>query len=96
MKNRAGEKVVTLVVQNYESFAALDVDCFFAMQMSASMPPDSNFGSHQAAAARRKAELRRDHQGSLVILRCSHPFEIFGARDSRGLIDRFLIVFGPF
>src|SRR5918996_1132581 len=96
MKDRARKKVVTGVIENHESFATLNVNGFLTVKMLASVPADRDFGFHETAATRGEAELRRDHQGGLVILDRAHPSEIFGPRYSRRLIDLLLIVFRPF
>ena len=96
MNDRAWAEIVAFVVENHETFAALDIDRLFAVQMFAGMPAHRDLRAHHAAAAGGETQLRRDHQGRFEILRRAHPFEIFRPRESRRLRDRFFIGFGLF
>src|SRR5262245_16589434 len=96
MEDGSGEEVIAFVIENHETFAALDINRFLAMQMLAGVPANRNLGPHEAAAAGGEPEFGGNHQSCLVILTCSDPFEIFAPHHARRLIDYLFIAFGPF
>src|SRR5215813_9509746 len=96
MEDGSGKEVITLVIENHETLAPLDINRFFAMQMLAGVPANRNLCPHETAAAGGKPELGGNHQSRLTILTGSDPLEIFAAHDARRLVDYLFIVFGPF
>ena len=61
MNDRAWGEIVTLIVENHETFATLDIDRLFAMQMFAGMPANRDLRTHHAATAGGKSQFRRNH-----------------------------------
>src|SRR3954467_4211276 len=96
VQNCSRKEIISSIIQNHESFAALDIDRFLAVRMSAGMAADGNLSSHKRATAGWKTNLWSDHQGRFEILWRARPFQIFRFGNTRRFVDLLLVAFGTF
>ena len=96
MNDRARMKIITLVVENDTTVAALDIDRLFPVEMLARVPTHRDLSPHHTATTGGKTQLGRNHQCRLKVLRRAHPFKILRAREPRRLGHCLFIGFGLF